>query len=94
MGEGGDGWGKGGLRSAFADDLAFTCYLAEIDFAVVAVPDAADEEFELLFIGCWGHCEGVFLFVVWRGEGWGDKVGRRWLCEVVSGLEQRGLVEG
>lgn len=40
---------------AFADDLAFGCYLAEVDFAVVAVADAGDEELELLFVGGGSH---------------------------------------
>ena len=55
------------LRGAFADDLAFASYLSEVDFAVVAVADAADEELELLFVGCWGHGGGVFRLVFGRG---------------------------
>lgn len=63
------------LRCAFADNLALPCNMTEVDLsksmiaiacsdtcpylAIVAIADATDEEFELLFVRSSRHLEDV-----------------------------------
>lgn len=47
-------------RSTLTNNRTFLRYLSKVDFAIIAIPNTANEELELLFIRSWRHDDWSF----------------------------------